>query len=37
MVLAEDESGRRVYCELFRYSDLVRVNWKIKVIERDKC
>jgi hypothetical protein len=37
MILAEDAAGKRVYCERFRYADLLKVNWKIKVIERDLC
>jgi hypothetical protein len=37
MILVEDATGRRVYCERFRYVDLVKVDWKIKVIERDLC
>jgi hypothetical protein len=36
-ILAEDASGKRVYCERFRYADLVKVKWKITVIERDLC
>lgn len=37
MILAETATGTRVYCERFRYDDLVRVGWRIKVIERDGC
>jgi len=37
MILAEDGAGKRVYCERFTYGDLVKVGWRIKVIERDLC
>jgi hypothetical protein len=36
-ILAEDASGKRIYCERFAYADLVRVRWKITIIERDLC
>jgi hypothetical protein len=36
-ILAEDASGKRIYCERFGYADLVKVKWKITVIERDLC
>ena len=36
-ILAEDAAGKRVYCERFRYGDLVKADWKIKVTERDLC
>ena len=37
MILAEDASGKRIYCQRFTYADLVKVDWKIEVIERDLC
>lgn len=37
VVLAEDPSGRRVYCESFTYKDLLAVHWKIRITEKDAC
>jgi hypothetical protein len=37
MILAEDVSGKRIYCQRFTHADLVKVDWKIKVTERDLC
>ncbi len=37
VVLAEDAGGRRVYCERFAYKDLVAIQWKIRIIEKDAC
>jgi len=37
MILAEDASGKRIYCQRCTYADLVKVDWKIRVIEHDLC
>ena len=37
MILAEDATGKRIYCQRFTYADLVKADWKIRVIEHDLC
>jgi hypothetical protein len=37
MILAEDAEGKRVYCERFRFADLVRIGWKITLTRHDRC
>jgi hypothetical protein len=36
-VLAEDLSGKLVYCERFTYQDLARVKWTITIEVRNSC